>query len=157
VEEASEAAVVAVGSEEEVRAVTGKGVIVSRKGRKLIDEAVRDAEAVTGLQFCVYLGPVTEDSREQAESMFVQAGLVERPAVLLLVAPDQHKVEIVTAPDARERLTDEECAQALQEMTPYFARNAFIDGLVVGLRELAERTGPGKTDPSGTDLPNVLG
>jgi uncharacterized membrane protein YgcG len=142
---------------EEVRAVAGKGVIVTRKGRKLIDEAVQDAEAHTGLQFCVYLGPVGKDTRADAESLFVQTGLEERPAVLVLVAPDQHKVEIVTAPDAKERLTDEECANALQEMTPYFARGDFIEGLVVGLGELSERTGPGKSDPSGTDLPNVLG
>jgi uncharacterized membrane protein YgcG len=153
----SEAAVAVAGSAEEVRAVTGRGVIVSRRGRKLIDEAVQEAEAVTGLQFCVYLGPVDEDSRAQAEKMFVDAGLVQRPAVLVLVAPDQHKIEIVTAPDAKERLTDEECALALQEMTPYFVRNEFVEGLVVGLHELSERTGPGKGDPGATDLPNLLG
>jgi uncharacterized membrane protein YgcG len=132
-------------------------VIVSRKGRKLIDQAVHEAEVLTGLQFCVYLGPANEDTRAHAESLFAQAGLHERPAVLLLVAPDQQKVEIVTAPDVKERLTDDECAAALLEMTPYFARHEFIEGLVVGLGELAERTGPGTSDPDGTDLPNVLG
>lgn len=137
--------------------MAGKRVIVSRKGRKLIDEAVREAEAHTGLQFCVYLGPADEDTHAHAESMFVQAGLQERPAVLLLVAPDQHKVEIITAPDARELLTDEECAAALTEMTPYFARNEYVDGLVVGLRELAERTGKSEGGPPPDDLPNVMG
>jgi uncharacterized membrane protein YgcG len=150
---AAEAAVL----EEVARAVAGKPVIVTRKGRKLIDQAVREAEALTGLQFCVYLGPANEDTRAHAESMFEQAGLNERPAVLVLVAPDQKSVEIVTAPEARERLTDEECTQALQEMTPYFARNEFIDGLVVGIGELAQRTGGGKPPEGGADLPNVLG
>jgi len=137
--------------------VAGRTKIVNRKGRKRIDEAVREAEAHTGLQFCVYLGPTAEDTRGHAEKMFVDAGMQERPAVLVLVAPDQHSVEIVTAPDARERLTDDECAAALSEMTPYFARNEFVDGIVVGLRELAERTGKGDGGPPGTDLPNVLG
>jgi uncharacterized membrane protein YgcG len=142
---------------EVVQVAAGKGVIVSRKGRKLIDEAVQEAESITGLQFCVYLGPAGDDSRATAESMFVQAGLNERPAVLLLVAPEERKVEIVTAPTAKERLTDDECAEALSEMTPYFARNEFVDGLVVGLHELAERTGPGKGEPGSKDLPNLLG
>lgn len=136
--------------------MAGKPVILSRKGRKLIDQSVREAEEHTGLQFCVYLGPANEDTRAHAESLFVQAGLQDRPAVLLLVSPDQQKVEIVTAPEATERLTDEECAAALQEMTPYFARQQFVDGLIVGLRELSERTGPGKAEPGGTDLPNVF-
>lgn len=149
---------VAAGREEEVRAVAGRPKIVSRRGRRRIDEAVAEAERHTGLQFCVYLGPAGEDPHAQAESIFVGAGLADRPAVLLLVAPDRHRVEIVTAPAARERLTDEECAAAIVEMTPYFARNDFVEGMIVGLRELAERTGPGDPDgPTGPDLPNVLG
>jgi uncharacterized membrane protein YgcG len=135
--------------------VTGKPRL-SKTDRQAIDDAVRDAETKTGLQFCVYLGPGGEDARTLAERAFVEAGLHERPAVLLLVAPDAHRVEVVTAPDARERLTDEECEAAIAEMTPYFGRNDFVAGLVVGLGELAERTGPGTAEPDAPDLPNVL-
>ena len=123
----------------------------------MIDEAVREAERETGLQFCVYLGPAGEDTRAHAESAFVKAGLVERPAVLLLVSPEQRKVEIVTAPPARERLPDHECAEALQEMTPYFAREEFVEGLLVGVRELTQRAEAGPTPPDSTDFPNVIG
>ncbi len=137
--------------------MAGRPKIVTRKGRRLIDEAVKEAEGHTGLQFCVYLGPASEDTRADAERMFVEAGMQERPAVLVLVAPDQHKVEIVTAPEAKERLTDEECAASITEMTPYFARGQFVEGMVVGLRELAERTGQGEGGPPGPDLPNVMG
>jgi uncharacterized membrane protein YgcG len=132
------------------------GKKLSNADRRRVDAAVKAAEAQTGLQFCVYLGRSATATREQAEAAFVEAGLATRPAVLVLVEPDQHRVEIVTAPDARERLTDEECAQALQEMTPYFARNQFVDGLVIGLGELAGRTGPGTADPDAPDLPNVF-
>jgi uncharacterized membrane protein YgcG len=148
-------AVVAATSEEAVRAVAGSRL--SKRDRRAIDDAVRDAEAKTGLQFCVYFGPADEDTRAHAESAFVEAGLHARPAVLVLVVPDRRRVEIVTAPDARERLTDDECQAALAEMTPYFARDDFVGGLVVGVNELAERTGPGTTPPGTTDLPNVLG
>ena len=132
------------------------GERLSKADRQKVDDAVRDAEAQTGLQFCVYLGPSGEDSRARAEEAFVKAGLHERPAVLVLVAPDVHRVEVVTAPDARERLTDDECKAAIAEMTPYFARNDFVGGLVVGLGELAERTGPGTAAPGAPDLPNVV-
>lgn len=137
-----------------MREVTGKRL--SRAERQKVEDAVRDAESSTGLQFCVYFGPAGDDSRAHAERAFVNAGLHERPAVLVLVAPDAHRVEVVTAPDARDRLTDEECRAAIAEMTPYFARNDFVAGLVVGLAELAERTGPGTAEPGSSDLPNVL-
>ena len=132
------------------------GERISKADRQAIDDAVRDAESKTGLQFCVYLGPVGGDPREHAERAFVEAGLHDRPAVLVLVAPDHKRVEVVTAPDVRQRLTDDECEAAIAEMTPYFARNDFTAGLVVGIGELAERTGPGTAEPGASDLPNVL-
>lgn len=138
--------------------MTGKRLPrVGKKDRGRIDTAVRDAEAKTGLQFCVFLGPAADDTRAYAEAAFTEAGLVARPAVLVLVAPDQRRVEIVTAPDARARLTDEECAAALDVMKPYFVQDQFVEGLIVGINELAERTGPGEAPDDGTDLPNVLG
>ena len=137
--------------------MTGKRLPrVKKKDRVRIDAAVREAEAKTGLQFCVFLGPAADDTRSYAEAAFARAGLAARPAVLVLVAPEQHRVEIVTAPDARARLTDDECAAALDLMKPYFAQDQFVDGLLVGINELAERTGPGRAPDDGTDLPNVL-
>ena len=50
-----------------------------------VERAVHDAEARTGLQLCVYLGPAGEDARAHAERLFVDAGLHTRPAVLVLV------------------------------------------------------------------------
>lgn len=127
-----------------------------RRDREAVDKAVVEAERRTGLQFCVYLGPSEGDPHAQAERMFVEAGLAERPAVLLLVAPNRRRVEVVTAAGVRERLTDEACAQAIEAMTPHFAAGDYADGLVVGLRRLAESAGPGRSS-SATDLPNVLG
>jgi uncharacterized membrane protein YgcG len=123
----------------------------------MVDRAVADAESQTGLQFCVYLGPAGEvDARARAESLFVETGLNERPSVLLLVAPDRHQVEIVTSQPVQDRLPDVACARAIEEMTPLFAAGRFADGLVTGLRRLADEAGP-STGPAATDLPNILG
>lgn len=130
---------------------------ITRRERRTVDRAVREAELQTGLQFCVYLGPGHEDPRAHAESLFVEAGLHQRPAVLLLVAPDRRRVEIVTAPAVRERLPDEGCARAINVMTPLFAQDRFVDGLVAGVRRLADEAGPGAGPAAVTDLPNVLG
>lgn len=130
---------------------------LTRRDRRTVDRAVSDAEVQTGVQFCVYLGPAGEhDARARAESLFVEAGLHERPSVLLLVAPDKRQVEVVTAPPVRDRLPDEACARAIEEMTPLFADGRFADGLVTGLRRLADEAGP-SSGPAPTDLPNILG
>jgi hypothetical protein len=63
---------------------------------------------------------------------------------------------VVTAPAVRDRLPDEACARAIDEMTPLFAEGRFVDGLVVGLGRLAEEAGPPTGDARGTDLPNIL-
>lgn len=137
--------------------MAGERTVLKRRERRAIDEAVKAAEAATGLQFCVYLGPGHDDERAHAESLFVEAGLHERPAVLLLVAPDRHHVEIVTAEVIRQRLTDDACARAIEAMTPLFASGRYVDGLVLGLGRLAQEAGPGAPGAGATDLPNVLG
>lgn len=143
---------------EEEPAVAGKdSTVLTRRERRTIDDAVKAAEASTGLQFCVYLGPGQEDARTQAESLFVAAGLHERPAVLLLVAPDHRRVEVVTAPAIRDRLTDEACARVIEAMTPSFADGRYVDGLVTGLGRLAAEAGPGAPGEGTTDLPNIVG
>lgn len=125
--------------------------------RRAIERAVDTAEERTGLQFCVYIGPSGENARAHAESMFVEAGLDQRPAVLVLVAPGEHRVEIVTAAEIRGRLTDEACARALDDMTPAFKEGRFAAGLERGLARLADEAGPGTAGPDDTELPDVIG
>lgn len=129
----------------------------TRRQRKRIDDAVRRAEAHTGLQVCVVLGaPEGRDPREHAESVFVEAGLVERPAVLLLVAPKQHRVEVLTAPDARRRVSDDDAAGAVATMTARFRQGDLTGGLVAGLDHLAACAGPGVAPEGGADLRNIV-
>ena len=116
-----------------------------------------EAERTTGLQLCVYLGPTEGDPRAHAERLFVEAGLEVRPAVLLLVSPPDRRVEVLTAPAVRNRITDEDCARAVEEMSPLFASGDLAGGIETGLRHLAGVAGPGVAPPGDEELPDVLG
>ena len=136
--------------------MAGERKWLRRRDHKRVGRAVDEAEQVTGLQFCVYLGPTGQDSRAHAESLFVEAGLLSRPAVLVLVAPEQRRVEVVTAPAVRARVDDEACARAVEAMTTAFAAGDLPGGLVNGVRQLAAAAGPGAVGPGGEELPDLL-
>ncbi len=130
----------------------------TRRQRGRIEAAVRSAEAMTGLQICVYLGSAAEaDPRAGAEHLFVQGGLVDRPALLVLVDPTHHNVEVVTGPQVTGRVDDEAAAEAIERMVECFARGDLTGGVIAGVAHLAERAGPATATPGGTDLPDVLG
>jgi len=127
--------------------------------RKRVERAVDVAENLTGLQICVFIGSVEgeRDPRAHAEALFVQAGLHARPAVLLLVAPPQRKVEIVTAPAVRERIPDGAAREAVAAMVERFKDGDLAGGLVAGVEQLAATAGPGTPGPDDEELPDVLG
>ncbi|MEO6121096.1 MAG: DUF5130 family protein [Acidimicrobiales bacterium] len=129
---------------------------LTRRGRQAVSDAVAVAEASTGLQICVYLGRAGVDARARAEELFTSAGLAVRPAVLILVAPREHRVEVVTAATARERVTDDDAALAVGAMTGRFASGDLAGGIVAGVQRLAEAAGPGERRPDDQDLPDLL-
>ena len=124
--------------------------------RRRVETAVREAEHGTGLQITVYLGAVGEDARADAERLFVASGSHARPAVLILVAPSVRRVEIVTAPTVRPRLTDAACADVVDRMVECFRRGHIAQGIVDGLDHLAKAAGPGRPSAD-EELPDVLG
>lgn len=127
-----------------------------KRAQKKVARAVDLAEDYTGLQICVYLGPVRDDPRVHAESLFAAAGLDARPAVLLLVAPEEHRVEMVTAPEVGDRLPDAACARCIEVMTPLFAAGEMGAGLVEGVRRIAQEAGPGTARAGDEELPDLL-
>jgi len=136
--------------------VAGKTKL-SKKAHRQVAAAVHAAETETGLQFCVYLGPTETDARRHAEKLFVDAGLHARPAVLLLVAPPERRVEIVTAPTVRERISDEACQTAIEAMTADFKAGDFAGGLSTGIAHLAAIAGPGTApDDDAGELPDII-
>ncbi|MGI8535163.1 MAG: DUF5130 family protein [Mycobacteriales bacterium] len=130
----------------------------SRRERQRIATAVDAAEEATGLQFCVYVGPTEEDPRAHAERLLAESGAVAQPAVLLLVAPAARRLEIITAPAARDRVSDEAAESAVTAMTERFARDDLVGGVVTGVRLLAAAAGPARSgEVPGDGLPDVLG
>lgn len=110
--------------------------------------AVRAAEARTGLQFCVYLGPP-----RHPHELFAEA----QPAVLVMVVPEERRVEVVTAPAVRDRLPDEACEAAVGRMVEDFKAGRYDRGIVRGVEHLAEVAGEGTAEAGSEDLPDVLG
>ena len=132
------------------------GRALSKRQVRRIEQAVDRAERMCGLQFTVFIGGVEDDPRAHAEGLMAELGLASRPAVLLLVAPPQRRFEIVTAPHARERLSDAECRMAAASMTASYAVGDIVGGTCEGLRLLAQYAGPGPDERPEDELPDLL-
>lgn len=103
-----------------------------------LDEALRAAEQQCDLKFSVYVGPLTEAVRADAESLHDRLPEPDG-SVLLAVSPNQRALEIVTGPLAAKRLPDRVCALAALSVTAAFSGGDLAGGLVTGLRMLADQ------------------
>jgi uncharacterized membrane protein YgcG len=119
------------------------GLSVSQQER--IEHAVSQCRAHNGLDVSVVVGDLilTDLSGFRAAAERVHAALGERAhsAVLVLVAPGQRRVEIVTGPAARRRVPDRVAALAVLSMTTAFAGGDLAGGVIDGLRQMAEAAG----------------
>lgn len=105
-----------------------------------LDEALRVADQVTGLNFSIYLGPLAEPLRESAEALHHQTRDPAR-SVLIAVSPNQRKLEIVTGSDARKRISDRDAKLAGLSMAASFAGGDLAGGLLIGIDQLATHAG----------------
>lgn len=136
--------------------VTGNPHRLSPGQHRRVVRAVKQAERITGVQFCVYLGAAGEDPRSHAEAMFQASGLHTRPAILVLVSPDARRVEIVTSSEIRQRVSDETCADAVTAMTGYFGRSDITGGIIAGLQRLQAAAGAATRPQSAAAFPDVI-
>jgi uncharacterized membrane protein YgcG len=81
------------------------------------------------------------DFHEGAERLHAALGQRAYNAVLLVVAPGQRKVEIVTGPAARRRVPDRVAALAILSMTTAFSGGDLTGGIVDALRQIADAAG----------------
>ncbi len=131
---------------------------LSGADRAAVSAVVHETEVATGLQVAVYVGPSEEDPGAHAERLLHEAGAMSSPAVLVLVAPEVRRVEVRTAPAARNRVPDAAAQRAVAAMTAGFAVGDLVGGLSAGLRVIAEVAGPPPTDSvAGEELPDVFG
>jgi uncharacterized membrane protein YgcG len=102
-----------------------------------LKHAVRNAEAVSGLTFSLFVGVSEEDSRAYAEKLH-RALPDPDHSVLVMCDPEFHKLEIVTGVTARRVLDDLECRLAAAAMQTSFAGGDIVGGLAAGIQQLGE-------------------
>jgi hypothetical protein len=107
-----------------------------------IDEALREADAATGLTFSVYVGRIDEPVRENAEKLHAQLADPAK-SVLLAIDPERRQLEIVTGSAARKRLADRDCKLAALSMAAAFSGGDLAGGIISGLAQLADHAGRG--------------
>ena len=106
-----------------------------------ISRACSTASQESGLHYSVYVGPVEGDIRDHAERLHAALGAWATNGVLVLVAPGDRQLEIVTGKESSRRLSDRSCALAALSMTTSFSGGDLVGGIVTGVRMLSESAG----------------
>ena len=111
-----------------------------------IEEALERIRDENDLDVSVLVGDLELDSLEQfrpaAEKLHAALGEDRSPyAVLVVVAPGQRRVEVVTGEGVRRRVPDRVCALAVLSMTSSFGGGDLGGGIVDGLRQIADAAG----------------
>ena len=108
----------------------------------------RDLETIrreNGLDVSVLVGDLDLQDithvRAGAERLHAALGGRAPSAVLLVVAPGQRRVEIVTGSAVRRRVPDRVCGLAVLSMTSAFAGGNIVGGISEGLRQIADAAG----------------
>jgi uncharacterized membrane protein YgcG len=119
---------------------------VPLRSQQRIQDAIETCRRENGLDVSVLVGDLAVDDLKQfraaAEKLHAALG-PERSAsaVLLVVAPGQRRVEIVTGPRVRRRVPDRVCSLAVLSMTTAFSGGDLAGGIVDALRQIADAAG----------------
>ncbi|TAL22166.1 MAG: DUF5130 family protein [Frankiales bacterium] len=115
------------------------------RSQERIEAAVRRVREENGLDLSVLVGDLSLDDLSQfrAASERLHAALGERSpsAVLIVVAPGQRRVEIVTGPQVRRRVPDRVSALAVLAMTSAFRGGDLTGGILDAVRQIADAAG----------------
>lgn len=122
---------------------TGDGL--DQRQQERIEAAVQRVRDENGLDLSVLVGDLELDDLSQfrAASERLHAALGDRSpaAVLIVVAPGQRRVEIVTGPQVRRRVPDRVSALAVLAMTSAFRGGDLTSGILDAIRQIAESAG----------------
>lgn len=117
------------------------GEAFSERQVRDVSRTIRSVSTETGIEFSVFVGEPDGDATEYAERLL--GALPEpRDSVLVMVSPNERRLEIATGAGLRNRLTDRDCALVALSMTSSFEGGDLVGGIVTGLRMLAERARP---------------
>ena len=110
-----------------------------------IEVAVDRVREENGLDLSVLVGDLELDDLSQfraaAERLHAALGERSPSAVLVVVAPGQRRVEIVTGPLVRRRVPDRVAALAVLSMTTAFRGGDLVGGIVDAIRQMADSAG----------------
>lgn len=101
-----------------------------------VADSRRQAEAISRLQFSVWVGDTDQPSRAHAERLHAGSRNPEK-TVYLVCNVKQRTLEVVTGANARQTLTDQECAMATDSMRGLLADGQATEALVLGLEHLS--------------------
>lgn len=102
-----------------------------------IEQAVKQAEKLSGLTFSVYVGHADLELRPFAERQHASLPEPEQ-TVLVVIDPAARMLEIVTGDLARRVLPDEDCRLAALAMASSFAEGDLVGGIRAGVLQLGE-------------------
>ncbi len=124
---------------------TGDGLTPRQQER--IEQVVGSSRKENGLDVSVLVGDLELEDLSQfraaCERLHAALGERNRSAVLLVVAPGQRHVEIVTGPEVRRRVPDRVAALAVLSMTSAFRGGDLTGGIVDAVRQVAASAGKG--------------
>ena len=123
---------------------------LSQRTQERIQAALEACRRENGLDVSVLVGDLVVDDltqfRSAAEKLHAALGEDRSAsAVLIVAAPGQRRVEIVTGPRARRRVPDRVCSLAVLSMTTAFSGGDLGGGIVDALRQIADSAG--RRDP----------
>jgi uncharacterized membrane protein YgcG len=124
----------------------GSSAAVPLRSQQRIQDAIETCRRENGLDVSVLVGDVAVDDLRQfrgaAEKLHAALGPERsQSAVLIVVAPGQRRVEIVTGPGVRRRVPDRVCSLAVLSMTTAFSGGDLAGGIVDALRQIADSAG----------------
>ena len=124
-----------------------------------IEQVVAGARRENGLDVSVLVGDLELDDvgqfRSASERLHAALGSRSAAAVLLVVAPGQRRVEVVTGPEVRRRVPDRVSALAVLAMTSAFRGGDLTAGIIDAVRQIGDAAGRGAPlalDVGGSEL-----
>ena len=124
----------------------GSRAALPERTQQRIQRAIESCRSENGLDVSVLVGDLALDDlgqfRQAAERLHAALGEQRsQTAVLVVVAPGQHRVEVVTGPKVRRRVPDRVCSLAVLSMTTAFSGGDLAGGIVDALRQFADAAG----------------
>lgn len=130
------------------------------RAQQRIQGAIETCRRENGLDVSVLVGDLAltdvGEFRSAAERLHAALG-EERSAsaVLIVAAPGQRRVEVVSGPRVRRRVPDRVCALAVLSMTTAFSGGDLAGGIVDALRQFADSAGRREALPAFDEQPST--